>query len=50
LQRVHTGAIWQNYMAISDTKNEVEVLRSELADTKSRLAIAESKLKQLPQA
>jgi hypothetical protein len=50
LQRVHTGAIWQNYMAISDTKTEVEVLRSELADTKSRLAIAESKLKQLPQA
>jgi hypothetical protein len=50
LQRVHTGAIWQNYMAISDTKTEVEVLRDRLADTESRLAIAESKLKQLPQA
>jgi hypothetical protein len=50
LQRVHTGAIWQNYMAISDTSSKVDLLEAELADTKSRLAIAESKLKQLPQA
>ena len=47
LQRVHTGAIWQNYMAISDTGSRVDQLEAELAETKGRLAIAESKLLQL---
>jgi hypothetical protein len=47
LQRVHTGAIWQNYMAIHDTREE---LLARLEETESRLAIAESKLKQLPAA
>jgi hypothetical protein len=50
LQRVHTGAIWQNYMAISDTKDEVETLRARLDIAETKLAIAESKLKQLPAA
>jgi len=50
LQRLHTGAIWQNYTAIADTRDEVDVLKSRLAETESRLAIAESRLKQLPQA